>query len=345
MPPQRTEKQDWTTKSFASKQTKRGPWNTTEDNQLRELVQDKGAGKWVAISDALQTRTPKQCRERWHQNLKPDLNHEPITDEEGRQIEELVLRHGKKWADIARMLHRRSDNAVKNWWNGGENRRKREQARQRESIQTRVQQQYQSALGNSLYPYHQDSRFDFPRLPPIRDQGRHMQINIPDPRHHIESGEPSPLTAQPPSLVSDAETETSLARGHSHRHSFNLPTPSFTAPIHMGRTYSSESCPSPDQAYHSWRYSHRDEGNAIVRTGLDHGDKSLPPIEVLAGDRPQSTGGQSFPQLSPIKAGSVSPRGPDFEGPKLAPLLDTGRQTGSPEDSKSRMSVGNILSR
>jgi Myb-like DNA-binding protein FlbD len=104
---------------------RRGPWSQHEDQWLVNLVARNGPHNWVRISQEIGSRSPKQCRERYHQNLKPSLNHDPITGEEGELIEKMVAEMGKRWAEIARRLKGRSDNAVKNWWNGGQNRRKR----------------------------------------------------------------------------------------------------------------------------------------------------------------------------------------------------------------------------
>lgn len=106
---------------------KRGSWSAEEDRRLLELVEDSKSVRWVNIAEMLGTRTSKQCRERYHQNLKPSLNHSPITPEEGEHIEYLVGVYGKRWAEISRHLKGRSDNAIKNWWNASANRRKSQQ--------------------------------------------------------------------------------------------------------------------------------------------------------------------------------------------------------------------------
>lgn len=104
---------------------RRGPWVPEEDQLLLQLVREQGPNNWVRISQHMHYRSPKQCRERFHQNLKPSLNREPISADEGLLIERMVNEMGKRWAEIARRLGNRSDNAVKNWWNGSMNRKRR----------------------------------------------------------------------------------------------------------------------------------------------------------------------------------------------------------------------------
>lgn len=112
---------------------RRGPWTGWEDNTLMRLVNTLGFDhtlSWVTVSAQLGTRSAKQCRERYHQNLKPTLKHTPIEEWEAEIIIRMVRERGPRWAEIARMLNDRSDNAVKNWYNGMKNRQRRSVRRQ-----------------------------------------------------------------------------------------------------------------------------------------------------------------------------------------------------------------------
>ncbi|KAG5931162.1 hypothetical protein E4U59_000524 [Claviceps monticola] len=106
----------------------KGPWSPHEDNLLLSSVLDMGAGNWVEKSRHVKTRTAKQCRERWHQALNPDLNHAPITSEEGQIILDWVAQKGTEWTKIGRYLNGRSDNIVKNWYNSSKNRAERRES-------------------------------------------------------------------------------------------------------------------------------------------------------------------------------------------------------------------------
>nr|XP_023885110.1 transcription factor MYB3R-5-like isoform X1 [Quercus suber]XP_023885111.1 transcription factor MYB3R-5-like isoform X1 [Quercus suber] len=55
---------------------------TEEDDLICELVAKQGKKKWCEISKSLLGRIGKQCRERWHNHLNPNIKKTAWTKEE-----------------------------------------------------------------------------------------------------------------------------------------------------------------------------------------------------------------------------------------------------------------------
>ncbi|EER29358.1 hypothetical protein D8B26_008167 [Coccidioides posadasii str. Silveira] len=337
---------------------RRGPWVPEEDQELLQLVRTQGPNNWVRISQHMKYRSPKQCRERFHQNLKPSLNHDPITPEEGLMIERMVNEMGKRWAEIARRLGNRSDNAVKNWWNGSMNRKKRRLAPTREPASRifngRVEPPYprspvspqfrQAQLRDGQAPWlltdcPQSARAsiyireDWPRerSSPVAHHRSLPPLFTPDSSSHIEHPLTSPCysevstrtSAGPPSMISD---HTSVASASP-------------------RTITSPSIPPIPVDIHP-SYDERRRGSAPVvgfTSNQHHAYSSIAgakSMEILAGSSPirdwRSSTSDPHPHFRPH-----NPVPAYQHRPQSVP--DTKTHSIMTQDRDARMGLNNLL--
>ena len=151
----------------------KGSWSAEEDNRLRHFIYLNGGQprNWVKIADQVGSRNAKQCRERYHQNLRPDLREGPIRPEEAALILEMHRSIGPGWAQIARMLPGRSDNSVKNWFNLRKNRLER--ANQKRGFEEAGAETASAMAGRQ--PKRQQQQEERPR----RRQSRTQQSPVP----------------------------------------------------------------------------------------------------------------------------------------------------------------------
>lgn len=95
---------------------KKSKWTPEEDDLLRKSVSTNGLSNWSLIAESVPGRSGKQCRERWINQLCPNLNKDNWTAQEDAILVQQQRLQGNAWSKIAQFLPGRSSNNVKNRW-------------------------------------------------------------------------------------------------------------------------------------------------------------------------------------------------------------------------------------
>ncbi|CAK93588.1 unnamed protein product (macronuclear) [Paramecium tetraurelia] len=99
-------------------------WTKEEDQILTDIAsQHYSKNNWteltIKFNQLSQTqRYPKQIRERWNNVLNPSISKQTWTKEEKIKLIQLILEYGKKWSKIQNQMNSRSENQIKNQYNG-----------------------------------------------------------------------------------------------------------------------------------------------------------------------------------------------------------------------------------
>ena len=87
-----------------------------EDNKLEYAVSLFGLNNWSYVAKALGTKTVRQCRERWYNQLNPSLTKGRWTPKEDFLLIQKYAEFGPRWVLIAKYITNKSPVSIKLRW-------------------------------------------------------------------------------------------------------------------------------------------------------------------------------------------------------------------------------------
>lgn len=91
-------------------------WSHREDKIIIEWVKLSKNKNWHQCAELLESRSGKQCKERWINYLNPEVKKGKWNVEEHVRYIELLLKKGCDWQYISNGLKSRPENLVKNYF-------------------------------------------------------------------------------------------------------------------------------------------------------------------------------------------------------------------------------------